>query len=182
LLFSVYARTHKGAFIHALNLAGPFALCLDLPGAGYQDGSQESLDWSLVLSPDGNRLYATNPAMGVVAEFDANNVSSRHTFQVDEPSHAWPAGAVVSADSRTLVIAGSTGVAWLDTTTMQPVARALAGWTVRSLALSPDGRTLYAVDDKGTVAELSMSGHTLTSTFDPRVDHPIALMRVEALP
>jgi DNA-binding beta-propeller fold protein YncE len=52
---------------------------------------------------------------------------------------------------------------------------------VRSLALSPDGTTLYAVNDRGAVAELSMAGGSVTATFDPNIAHPIALMRVEAL-
>jgi len=70
----------------------------------------------------------------------------------------------------------------MDTGTLTTVAQALPGRTVRSLAISPDGKTLYAVDDKGMVAELSMATHTVTSTFDPNVSDPIALMRVEALP
>ena len=65
-LFSVYGRANQGAFIHALNLDAGFAVCLDLPGNGYSDTDRSSLDWSLALSPDGNHLYATNPALGVV--------------------------------------------------------------------------------------------------------------------
>src|SRR2546429_350098 len=97
-LFSVYARTHQGAFIHALNL-----------------------------------------------------------------------------------IAGSTGIIWLDAITLAQKRHALESWTVRSLALSPDGATLYAVNDAGAVAELSMAGGLVTTTFGPNIAHPIALMRVEAL-
>lgn len=181
MLFSVYARAHKGAFIHALSLDGPYALCLDLPGTGYEDGNAQSLDWSLALSPDGNHLYAANPAIGVVVVFTVADLSAGRVFHVAEPSHAVPAGAVVSADNRTLAIAGPTGVVWLDTGALQPLAQALPGWTVRSLALSPDGSTLYAVNDAGTLAQLSMADHKLTSTFDPNIAHPIALMRVEAV-
>lgn len=181
MLFSVYARAHKGAFIHALSLDGPFALCLDLPGTGYADGSQDSLDWSLALTPDGNRLYATNPAMGVVVEFSVSNLSAGHVFTISAPSDARSAGAAVATDGRTLVMAGATGVVWLNAETLTPIAEALPGWTIRSLMVSPDGTTLYAVNDRGALAELSMRSRTLTSTFDPDVTHPIALMRVEAL-
>lgn len=180
-LFSVYARAHKGAFIHALSLGGPFALCLDLPGTGYEDGHSASLDWSLALSPDGSHLYATNPAMGVVVELEAATPAVRRTVHFADPAQVSASGAVVSADGSTLAIAGSTGVLWLDTVTLEPVAQALPDWTVRSLALSPDGKVLYAVNDKGAVAELSMTGRSLTSTFDPGIAHPIALMRVEAM-
>jgi len=181
-LFSVYARANHGAFIHALNLDAGFAACLDLPGNGYADGDRSSLAWSLALSPDGNHLYATNPAMGVVTEILLKDFPTvGRTVHVGEPSHVWPAGSVVSADGQTLVIAGSTGVLWLDTSTLTPKRHALDSWTVRSLALSPDGTTLYAVNDRGAVAELSMAGGSVTTTFDPNIAHPIALMRVEAL-
>lgn len=180
-LFSVYARDRQHAFIHALNLGGTFALCLDLPAAGPTDGSAPALAWSLAMSPDGKRLYATNPVMGVVTEIDATNPTIDRTVQVGGPSPVWPAGAVVSADGHTLAIAGSTGVAWLDTSTLTQKRHALDSWTVRSLALSPDGTTLYAVNDMGAVAELSMAGGSVTTTFDPNISHPIALMRVEAL-
>lgn len=178
-LFSVYARAHGGAFIHALNLESTFAFCLDLPGTGYAAGSNASLDWSLALSPDGTKVYATNAAMGIVTEILAGNPSIGRTVDVGGPSPVWPAGAAVSADGKTLVIAGPTGIEWLDTSTLKVKRHALDTWTVRSLALSPDGRTLYAVDDRGKVAEVSMTSGAVTTTFDPNVAHPIALMRVE---
>jgi len=180
-LFSVYARAHQGAFIHALNLDAGFAACLDLAGTGFADGPS-SLDWSLALSPDGTHLYATNPAMGVVTEILLKDFPTiGRTSHVGAPSPVWPAGAVVSADSHTVVIAGSTGVVWLDTMTLTQKHHALDSWTVRSLALSPDGKVVYAVNDRGAVSELSMAGGSVTTTFDPNIDHPIALMRVEAL-
>ena len=181
-LFSVYARANQGAFIHALNLDAGFAVCLDLPGNGYTDTDRSSLDWSLALSPDGNHLYATNPALGVVTTILLKDYPTvGRTVHVGERSHVWPAGSVVSADGQTLVIAGSTGVVWLDAITLTQKRHALESWTVRSLALSPDGATLYAVNDVGAVAEMSMSGGLVTTTFDPNIAHPIALMRVEAL-
>ena len=176
-LFSVYARPHQGAFIHALNLDGPFALCLDRPGGG----GDTSLAWSLALSPDGKKLYASNPAMGIVVELDATNPSVGRTVHPMAPAVSSPAGAVVSADNHTLALAGASGVMWLDTFTLTATAEALPGWTVRSLALSPDGKTLYAVNDMGELAELSMATRAVISTFNPVVDHPIALMRVEAV-
>jgi len=176
-LFSVYARAHEGAFIHALNLDGPFALCLDLPGTG----GDTSLDWSLARSPDGKKLYASNPAMGVVVELNADNPSVGRTVHPMAPATGAPAGAVVSADNHTLALASASGVMWMDTITLTATGEALPGWTVRSLALSPDGKTLYAVNDKGELAELSMAERSVISVFGPVVDHPIALMRVEAV-
>jgi hypothetical protein len=37
------------------------------------------------------------------------------------------------------------------------------------------------VNERGAVAELSMLGHTMTTTFDPSLANPIAIMRVEAI-
>ena len=87
---------------------------------------------------------------------------------------------MVSADNRTLVVPGVSGIVWLDTSTLTAKRHALDSWTVRSLAFSPDGATLYAVNDVGAVAELSMAGGSVTATFNPNIAHPIALMRVEA--
>ena len=182
-LYSVYARAHKGAFIHALFLDGTLAFCLDLPGKGFEDGDSSSLAWSLALSPEGNRLYAVNPVLGVITEVIATNSPEvRRTVHAGEPSHVWPAGAVVSADGQTLAMAGPAGITWFDTVALKPRGQALNTWTVRSLALSPDGGTLYAVNDTGEVAELSMAGRSVTNTFDPSIAHPLALMRVEAVP
>lgn len=182
-LYSVYARAHKGAFIHALFLDATLAFCLDLPGKGFDDGDSSSLAWSLALSPDGNRLYAVNPVLGIITEvITTNSPEVGRTVSVGEPSHVWPAGAVVSADGQTLAMAGPAGITWFDTVALKPRGQALSSWTVRSLALSPDGATLYALNDTGEVAELSMAGRSVTSTFDPSIAHPIALMRVEAAP
>ena len=182
-LFSVYARAHKGAFIHALFLDGTLAFCLNLPGKGFEDGDRSSLAWSLALTPDGNRLYAVNPVLGLVTEvITTNSPEVGRTVHVGQPSPVWPAGAVTSADGQVLAMAGSAGITWIDTATLKPVAQALGSWTVRSLAISPDGRTLYAVNDQGAVAELSMSARSVTTTFDPGIESPIAFMRVEAMP
>ena len=117
----------------------------------------------------------------MVTEILTVDPSVGRTVKAGSPSSVWPAGAVVSADGQTLAIAGAAGIVWLDTSTLTVRGHALDTWTVRSLALSPDGRKLYAVNDMGALAELSMAGRTVTTTFDPGIAHPIALMRVEAL-
>jgi hypothetical protein len=73
MLFSVYARAHKSAFVHVLMLNAPIAFCVDLPGSGYADGSDASLNWSLVVNANGSILYATNGAMGLVAQINSIN-------------------------------------------------------------------------------------------------------------
>ena len=93
-----------------------------------------------------------------------------------------PAGAgdaVVSPDGQVLTVAGGAGVEWVDTRSMRPTAQALPSWTVWSLGLSPDGRSLFALKDSGQIAELAPDGVVL-SMFDPKAGQPMALMRVEA--
>lgn len=191
-LYSVYARQNDGAFIHALNLGGSFAYCIDLPGAGYSS-DPAAFDWSLALSPDGSKLYAANAAMGMVSEvdnsgpalartahIDASPVSTRSWAQDVQAKELGANAAVLSPDGKTLVNAGASGIVWVDTSTLHLRNRALNGWRVWSLGMSPDGSTVFALDDAGMIAELSMGTGTVVSTFDPAAGYPMAIMRVTA--
>ena len=185
MLFSMYVREHENPFIHALSLDGPFAFCLDLPGGGYADSAAE-MRWSLAITGDGSRIYAANPATGVVAVIStgANSVPSvlrtaRFERAVSPTAKVSGANAaVVSRDGKTLVVGGASGVTWIDTSSLQVRAHALTGWHVSSVGLSPNGQNLYAVGDDGRIAEISMTDTTVTSRFDPSAGQPMALMRV----
>jgi len=185
MLFSMYVREHESPFIHALSLDGPFAFCLDLPGSGYADSAAE-LRWSLAITGDGSRIYAANPATGVVAVIStgANSVPSvlrTARFERAISPNAKGSGAnaaVVSRDGETLVVGGASGVTWIDTSSLQVRAHALTGWHVSSVGLSPNGQNLYAVGDDGRIAEISMADAAVTSRFDPSAGEPLALMRV----
>src|SRR6266487_3634503 len=170
----------------ALSLGGPFAFCLDLPGGGY-NSNQAEMQWSLAMSPDGTRLYAANSATGMVATISNGDNSAPailRTARFDNPGaeSSWRSGAnaaVVSKDGSRLVVAGSSGVAWIDTSNLRLRAHTLSGWHVSTIGLSPDGQTLYAVSDRGRVAEVSMSSATVINEFDAE-GAPMALMRVAA--
>jgi DNA-binding beta-propeller fold protein YncE len=192
-LYSVYVRENKGAFVHALSLEGSVSFCIDLPGSGYSSNLQE-FGWSLALSPDGSHLYAVNGQMGVVADIrtDSNSVvrtahitanepTASHLIQDVQAKEFGPNGAVASADGRTLVMAGSTGVVWVDTATLKVRSRQLTSWTVWSLASSPDGKMVYALSDAGKIAELWLNDAGLAATFDPAAGYPMALIRVESV-
>ncbi len=79
-------------------------------------------------------------------------------------------------------MSGDHGVAFLDAATLREEGRALVGWNVLSVALSPDGRTLYAINDAGQIAELPMSATAVTNVFDSALGRPLELMTVEATP
>jgi hypothetical protein len=191
-LYSVYARPHQGAFIHALNLSMPYAFCLELPGSGYESSSDE-LQWSLALSPDGSRLFATNGAKGIVAEIKTDGPTVARIAHIDSPSPVagsfvqdveakefGSGGAVLSSDGQTLVMTGKTGLIWVDTTTLRVRSRHLAGWTVWSLGLSPDGWMVYALSDAEMIAELSMANPGAGTTFNASSALPLALIRVDS--
>ena len=193
-LYSIYIREHQGAFIHALNLDGNIAICIDLPGPGYA-GSEDGFRWSLALNSAGTRLYAANGATGLVAELDTSNGGPNLTRTVHiampqqsagilapdvEAKSYGASGAVLSPDGQTLVIPESKGVVWVETASLRATGRQLPDWTVWSVAMSPNGSTLYAVSDGGMIAEMSMSGAHEPSTFAGGPGQPMALIRVEA--
>jgi hypothetical protein len=196
-LYSVYARPHNGAFIHALNLTAPYAFCLDLPGTGYESSSDE-FQWSLALSADGSRLFAANGAKGIVAEVhaDGNNPPSIvRTVGIDKPTatsrlfvqnveakELTTGGVLLSADGKTIVMTGKTGLVWVDAATLRVRSMHLTGWTVWSLGLSPDGSMVYALNNAGTIAELSMQNPGTPTTFGAAGAQPMALIKVDSVP
>jgi hypothetical protein len=191
-LFSMYVREHANPFIHALNLDG-FALCLDLRGAGYAE-DDKAMQWSIAMSPDGGTLYAANLGNGEVAVVSLTRDAPQVVRTAHVPLSSSTGGliktvsakelalnaAVVSPDGKTLVVAGASGVVWIDTETLTIRKRALETWRIWSLGLSPNGQSLYAVADVGSIAELSMSSGEIGERFNLGGGQPIALMRVAA--
>ena len=184
MLFSMYVRENESPFVHALNLSGPFAFCLDLPGGGYTR-DRAAMQWSLAMTRDGSRLYAINGATGSVAELDTSNQYSPQIVRTGHinggSSGAGGRGAaILSTDGLTLVTTGADGLVWLDTSSLQVRLRSLTGWRVSSLGIAPDGQTLFAIDDSGQVAEVAMASGAVMARFDPAAGKPTALMRVAA--
>jgi len=176
-LYSVYIRQDKSAFIHALSLSDlGLAYCIELPGSG---------KWSLALSADGAHLYAANGAAGIVADVTTNGNAPPAIARVSHigggrgGEHG--GGAVLSPDGKTLVVAGSAGLVWVDTASLHAHDRWLGEWTVASVALSSDGTTLYTVDDAGMIAEVRMEGSHAPTTFGGAPGQPLELIRVEAV-
>ncbi|MBA2462473.1 MAG: hypothetical protein H0V45_12010 [Actinobacteria bacterium] len=68
-LLTLYLNTQrKLAFVHALDLERSSPVCIFLPSSGAAFDALKR--YGLTLSPDGSRLYATNAALGAVAEID----------------------------------------------------------------------------------------------------------------
>ncbi len=194
-LYSVYVRQDKSPFIHALNLDGSLiAVCLDLPGSGYASNS-DAFHWSVAMNADGTHLYAANGATGTVEDIgiDSGFPNPARAARIDtsqtggifgvrhvEAKELGGNAAAVSPDGKTLVIGGSAGLFWVDTTSLKATDHQLADWNVWSLAMSPDGTTVYAVKDSGMIAEVSMSGSHQMTTFGGAPGQPLALVRVVA--
>lgn len=193
-LYSIYIRENQSPFIHALSLDNPIAVCIDLPGGGYSTNGDE-FHWSLALNASGSHLYAANGATGIVADLSIDNgfpsqplravhlagaQSATSLIQKVEAKEMGNNGAALSPDGRTLVIAGQTGIAWVDTASLKSRDTGLSDWRVWSLALSPDGTTVYALSDGGMIAEMPMSGAHTPTKFDGAAGQPMALIRVAA--
>jgi len=194
-LYSLYVRQDKSPFIHALSLSGNLiAFCIDLPGSGYSS-NPNAFHWSLAMNADATHLYAANGASGTVedmtlqygwpsplraARLDTSQTGGIFGVRDVEAKELGGNAAAVSPDGKTLVIGGSSGLFWVDSTSLKATDHQLSDWNVWSLAMSPDGTSVYAVRDSGTIAEVSMSGSHQMTTFGGAPGQLLALVRVVA--
>jgi hypothetical protein len=128
-LYSLYGRDTEGPFVHVLNLDDRYAVCVDLPLPAAGGDFESALMWSLALSPDGSTLYAVNGALGQVAAINTE------TFEVRAARLPRPA-------------AQAPGLAARIGRRLMPAAEAKR-LIVGGAAVSPDGQTLYAVENEG---------------------------------
>jgi hypothetical protein len=167
-LYSLYINDGH-SFIHALNLAGGFAFCLDLTGEGSFD---QQMLWSLAMGGDGT-LYAANGALGQVAEVQTRQDVPQITRSASltpapqagllERIGGWLApvaeakrivigGAALSPDGGTLFALAERGLVAIDTRDLTLRARLGGEAPLDSLALSADGERLYAVSaERGAI-------------------------------
>ena len=158
----------SGSFIRTLDLVTRRVAQSALPEAQHSTDFEKALLWSLAVSRDGTTLYAVNPALGVVDEFDPITTTLRrtHTIPVSRISgtilealvelviHPAEAkryirgGAVLSPDGRTLYAAGTKGIAVVDTASLTSRGVWSTGDSFDSFTLSPDGGRLYAISDQ----------------------------------
>ena len=183
------------AFIHILWLTDstdgtPFpmlARCADLPS-----GKDASLlrYYTLALSQDGQTLYAANAALGIMASLSLNPGLNDHQlweipaariahFTPDAGSSAASVqgqvlyhGAVLSPDQSRLYVAGAHGIQVLDTATLKSQSQYLKQESFTGLAISSDGKTLYAVDPASGVSLLDPASGQVRGTIQGPVHAP----------
>lgn len=186
--YSVYARQSGGPFIHALNLEGNLAWCIDLPAAGTQF---EQMMWSLSLNADGTALIAVNPTLGKAARIDVNadgptnEVNRNSVFTPIRPApqahgfftEAFAKGIQIGSsalthDGQTLVAVADSGTIAIQLPGLTPNRTLIADQAVESVVMSDDGDELFSSAWSGsTLRELNpvtgavlMTLH-LTSTY-----------------
>ncbi len=175
------ARDEKTLFV--ADLATDTVRALELPGG--KPGVTRKLTSGdrpgcLRLSPDGSELYAALWARDRVLVLDPATLETRRTITLG----AHPNDLLFAPDGRLFVscgnadavfVIGPNGAAEREkiATTLTP--RAPAGSTPASLALSPDGKSLYvACSDNNAVAVLDVSrpGHSVVRGFVPTAQYP----------
>jgi hypothetical protein len=191
VVFTLY-RGAEHPFIHALNTAEAWAVCLDLPELGADD-AEAAGDWGLATSADGRAVYAANATLGLAAVIDPGELSFRQTVSFEAPRAAatielakfghqegGPVGRrlVVSPDGSSLFAAGPGGIVRLESERLTATATMLSGEAVDALALTPDGSTLYALlRADGRIVRLdAASGEFLGEVKDKGFDRLVAIV------
>lgn len=170
---------YRGAdypFVHALHSIEAWAVCIDLPTRGFDDLDAAS-DWGIVSSADGRAGLAVNATLGIAVDIHPTDLTIRRTVEFEPVAaggvvlakfgHAQsgPVGrrVVAAPNGSAVYAAGTGGIVRIDADDLVVVQRYLEGTAVGALALSPDGRTIFALTrDEGRIARLdAVSGDLL---------------------
>lgn len=176
LVLTLYQGT-RFAFIHALNTAEGWAVCIDLPANGLDD-STAATDWGLAPAPNGSSVYAVNATLGLVGEVDPAQLGLRRSASVKPLAGAeivlakfghlagGPTGrrVVVNPNGKTVYAAGPGGIMALESSTLKVSATFEKGTAVDALAVTPDGGTLYALLRDGHIVKIDAATGTLLGT------------------
>ncbi len=182
-IYTLYVNTSSNiAFVHVLPLTDQlyFARCLDLP-VGRSAGLLRY--YTLTLSSDGSTLYAANGALGVASRISLDSgvifndkidatlhFNPNANVSQDDKTRLLHNGAVLSANNSKLYFVGMQGIMAINTGDINAersdsLTEYQSPHSFTSIALSADGRTLYAVDP--------VSGITLVNVNDGQVQQVI---------
>ena len=157
LVLTLY-RGPEHPFIHALNSAEAWAVCIDLPAGGAADDAA-SLDWGLVDGLDDTSVFAVNASLGLAIEVDPTELAVRRSASIGTTAAApivlakFGHGAVgaigrrvvPSPDGKLLFAGGANGVAVIRISDLAVVRTVLAGSAIDALGITPDGGALFAL-------------------------------------
>jgi hypothetical protein len=154
---------YRGAvhpFVHALSTVDAWAVCIDLPGRGF-DNADAATDWGIV--PLRTTDVAVNATLGIAVDIDPGALNVRRAVDF-EPSAAaafrlakfghgdlGPAGRRVAAapDGRSVYAAGEGGIVRLGIEDLDVEQRYLPGTAVDAIAITPDGTSIFALTRTG---------------------------------
>lgn len=179
-IYTLYRNRANGPFIHALNAADGWALCLfptRRPNAA--DEERAAAGWDLVLSPDGSQLYAANGALGMVTQVDTVELGQTRTVQLAGTGSAASGdarGAAVSADGKTLFVAVGDEIVELKAASLGVSGRRAGAADIAAIAVRPQG-DLYATSRTGELSVIGLSGVGATV---PLGGGPARILWVEA--
>jgi outer membrane protein assembly factor BamB len=160
LLTLFLSGTGDEAAIHTLDLVSSSAVCIDLPSHGEFQVLQQ---YGLVLAPDRSRVFAVNPALGVVAVVDLASKKVVRTTSFPHaalPRYPYFTIAAASRDGRTVYFGSGRGVWAYDAAYGKVRGPYRIGGTVAGLGFSPDGRRLWVVRGDGRVSALDAARGT----------------------
>ena len=154
---------YRGAeypFVHALSSKEAWAVCIDLPTRGFDD-TEAASDWGITTV--GSSELAINATLGIAVEIPMSDLTIGRTVDF-EPSAAapfrlakfghgdlGPAGRRVapSPDGTSVYAAGAGGIVRLRVGHFEVERRYLSGMAIQSLAITPDGATIFALTRTG---------------------------------
>ncbi|HKG25444.1 MAG TPA: hypothetical protein VKB09_07325 [Thermomicrobiales bacterium] len=160
-LLTLYMNTHEGyAFIHSLNLANRYPVCIDLPSGGSDFAMLKA--YSLTVALDGTRVYAANPVLGQLGLVDLASWQVVRTVSFPAvtpvpPEDRSTARSLLSSDSATLWFTAGRIVWTFDTRTEEIANSYEAPAAVAGLGLNPDGTRLLVADLDGQVTAIDLA-------------------------
>jgi hypothetical protein len=168
VVYTLY-RGLEHPFVHALQSADGFAVCIDLPIGDRGLDPDPVTDWGLAAAPDWSSVYAVNATVGEIVEINPGELTVRRSTEIEPVAgdrivlakfghiDPGPIGrrVVVSADGRMAYAAGADGIVAIKTGELSVAARYPTDSAVKALGLTPDGATLFALlGDGGRIVAL----------------------------
>jgi WD40-like Beta Propeller Repeat len=143
---TLYLNTEQDmAFIHTLNLVERWPICIFLPSG--QSEFEFLKGYQLTLSPDGRVVYASNAAMGLVAEVSLSTLEVTHVESFDPTQGAENIATTISADGKSLYFSAGEKIWSYDTVSKVITGTFEVPADVIALQVTNDGQALIAASD-----------------------------------